>query len=286
MKAQTPLLQLMNDDSIRLSKSDKKLANIVLADPTSVIHQSIATLANSAQVSEPTVNRFCHKLGCDGYPDFKLRLAQEISSGGQLFLENMNRADDSVVVIEKVLKSIQSSVQSLGNTINPISLNDAATSVANCKTVNFFGMGASSSVALDAQHKFFRLGMPVIAHTDFINQRMICSMMSEQDVAVFISYTGRTKAMIVNAELAKECKAQVIGITSQTSPLSALCDIVLNATTAEDTDLFTPMTSRLIHLAVIDMLAASVALKLGASVEGNIKAIKKNVAATRIDQVY
>ena len=189
MKAQTPLLQLMNDDSIRLSKSDKKLANIVLADPTSVIHQSIATLANSAQVSEPTVNRFCHKLGCDGYPDFKLRLAQEISSGGQLFLENMNRADDSVVVIEKVLKSIQSSVQSLGNTINPNSLNDAATSVANCKTVNFFGMGASSSVALDAQHKFFRLGMPVIAHTDFINQRMICSMMNEQDVAVFISYT-------------------------------------------------------------------------------------------------
>lgn len=286
MQTQTPLLQLMKDDSLRLSKSDRKLAGIILDNPSSVIHQSIATLAAAAAVSEPTVNRFCHKLGCDGYPDFKLRLAQEISSGGQLFLENMNRADDSVIVIEKVLKSIQSSVQSLGNTINPESLHEAASAIAKCKTVNFFGMGASSSVALDAQHKFFRLGMPVIAHTDFINQRMMCSMMSEEDVAVFISYTGRTEAMIINAELAKQCKARVIGITSQSSPLSTLCDIVLNATTAEDTDLFTPMTSRLIHLAVIDMLATSVALKLGGSVEGNIKAIKKNLAATRVDHIY
>jgi len=286
MQTQTPLLQLMKDDSLKLSKSDRKLAGIILDNPSSVIHQSIATLAGAAAVSEPTVNRFCHKLGCDGYPDFKLRLAQEISSGGQLFLENMNRADDSVIVIEKVLKSIQSSVQSLGNTINPESLHEAASAIAKCKTVNFFGMGASSSVALDAQHKFFRLGMPVIAHTDFINQRMMCSMMSEEDVAVFISYTGRTEAMIINAELAKQCKARVIGITSQSSPLSTLCDIVLNATTAEDTDLFTPMTSRLIHLAVIDMLATSVALKLGSSVEGNIKAIKKNLAATRVDHIY
>lgn len=286
MQTPIPLLQLMTDESLRLSKSDKKLANIITADPSAVIHQSIATLAASAQVSEPTVNRFCHKLGCDGYPDFKLRLAQEISSGGQLFLENMDLADDSPVIIEKVLKSIQNSVQSLGNTINPLSLSEAASAIAQCKTVNFFGMGASSSVALDAQHKFFRLGMPAIAHTDFINQRMICSMMSEEDVAVFISYTGRTEAMIINAQLAKQCKAKVIGITSQSSPLSTLCDIVLNATTAEDTDLFTPMTSRLIHLAVIDMLATSVALKLGGSVEGHIKAIKKNLAATRVDKVY
>jgi len=111
----------------------------------------------------------------------------------------------------------------------------------------------------------------------------MCSMMNSQDVAVFISYTGRTEAMIVNAEFAQQGGASVIGITSQNSPLSEKCDIVLNAITAEDTDLFTPMTSRIIHLAVIDMLATSVALKLGDKVEDNIKAIKKNLASTRKD---
>ena len=42
------------------------------------------------------------------------------------------------------------------------------------------------------------------------------------------------------------------------------------------------MTSRIIHLAVIDMLAANVAIKLGASIEDNIKSIKKNLIKTRL----
>ncbi|MFT6712707.1 MAG: RpiR family carbohydrate utilization transcriptional regulator [Arenicella sp.] len=282
MQTHTSLLRLMADGSIRLSKSDIKLAHIVQNDPSSVIHLSIASLAKLAGVSEPTVNRFCHKFSCDGYPDFKLRLAQEISSSGQLFVENMDRDDDAAMVIKKILSSIQTSMQSLANAIDPDVLNDAAEIIASCKSVNFFGMGASGSVALDAQHKFFRFGIPVIAHTDFINQRMMCSMMDPRDVAVFISYTGRTEAMVENAKLANECNASVIGITMQASPLAAQCSHVLNAVTVEDTDLFTPMTSRIIHLAVIDMLATTVALKLGSGVEDNIKAIKKNLASTRL----
>ncbi len=284
MQAQASLLQLMSSDQIRLSKSDKKLAAIIREQPNAVIHKSIASLATEAEVSEPTVNRFCHKLGCDGYPDFKLRLAQEISSNGRLFVENLDRDDSTSMVISKIMTSIQGSIQSLGNSIRPESLEAAANAIANCKSVNFFGMGASSSVALDAQHKFFRFGMPVIAHTDFINQRMMCSMLDKDDVGVFISYTGRTDAMIVNAEIARERGATVVGITSQGSLLSGQCDFVLNAITAEDTDLFTPMTSRIIHLAVVDMLATSVALKMGSNIEDNIKSIKKNLAATRTDR--
>ncbi len=285
MHAKASLLQLMQSDAVRLSKSDKKLSAIIVADPESVIHQPIAVLAASAEVSEPTVNRFCHKMGCDGYPDFKLRLAQEISTSGQLFVENLTQDDDSSMVIKRIMTSIQSSIQALASSINPKELDKAAERIANCKTVNFFGMGASSSVALDAQHKFFRFGMPVSSHTDFINQRMLCSMLETDDVAVFISYTGRTDALIVNAEIAKERGVTLIGITSDGSPLSRQCDIVLDAVTAEDTDLFTPMTSRIIHLAVIDMLATSVALKLGSTVEDNIKSIKKNLAYTRTDRL-
>ena len=276
------LMHQMNDESVRLSKSDKKLAAIIQKDPHSVIHLSIAKLAATADVSEPTVNRFCHKLGCDGYPDFKLKLAQEISSSGQMFVEDLHSDDDSSVVMNKIMTAIQSSMQSLASSLTPEALNNAAEAIANCKSVNFFGMGASSSVTLDAQHKFFRLGIPVIAHTDFINQRMICSMMSKDDVAVFISYTGRTEAMVKNAEIAHKQGASIIGLTSAGSPLSELCDVVLNAVAVEDTDLFTPMSSRIIHLAVIDMLAANVAIKLGSTIEDSIKSIKKNLTTTRI----
>lgn len=275
------ILSQIKNETFKLSKSDRKLAAIILAQPESVIHQSIATLAKSADVSEPTVNRFCHKLGCIGYPDFKLRLAQEISSSGHLFVENMARDDNASQVITKVATAIEQSLSSLVNDLDSIVLEKSADSISNCKTINFFGMGASGSVALDAQHKFFRFGIPVIAHTDYINQRMMCSMLSPQDVAIFISYTGRTSAMVANAKVAHSQDAITIGITAQGSPLADHCDYVLNANAAEDTDLFTPMTSRIMHLAVVDMLATMVALKLGSSVEQNIKQIKLDLAATR-----
>jgi len=273
----------MRSKDTKLSKSDKKLAAIIQEDPAAIIHMSIANLAKLAEVSEPTVNRFCRKLECEGYPDFKLRLAQEISSSGRMFVENLDQDDDSVNVIKKVLNAIQTNIRSLAESINPETLNDAADVVTQSKSINFFGMGASSSVAIDAQHKFFRFGIPVITHTDYINQRMMASMLKERDVAIFISYTGRTQAMVENAKLAKESGANVIGITMRGSLLSLQCDHILNAVTSEDTDLFTPMRSRIIHLAVIDMLATVVALKMGTEVEKNIKAIKSSIVSTRTD---
>ena len=275
------ILELISKQQIKLSKSDRKLSAIILQSPKSVIHYSIASLAKSAGVSEPTVNRFCHKLGCAGYPDFKLRLAQELSSTGQLFHANMEANDDSSIVIRKIANAIEQNLALLLKSIDAQILEQAGEAIAQCKIVNFFGMGASSSVALDAQHKFFRFGIPVIAHTDYINQRMICSMMHPQDVAVFISYTGRTSAMVTNAQLAKQRGTTTVGITTAGSPLSQHCDFVLNAVTAEDTDLFTPMTSRIMHLAVVDMLATMVALKMGSDVENNIKEIKLSLATTR-----
>lgn len=281
MRAQDSILQQLKNESIKLSKSDKKLAAIICKSPNWVIHQSIANLAKLATVSEPTVIRLCHKLGCDGYPDFKLRLAQEISSSGHLFVENMESGDDSSAVITKIVTSLEQGIQSLANTIDPDVLSEAAQSIVSCKSVSFFGVGASGSVAQDAQHKFFRFGKPAIAQTDYVIQRMMCSMMDQRDVAVFISYTGRTKEIIRNAELAKQHNTSIIGITAANSSLAQHCDHVLSVMTAEDTDLFTPMKSRIMHLAVIDMLATMVALKLGPGVEENIKEIKKNLATTR-----
>ncbi|HAU68147.1 MAG: transcriptional regulator HexR [Arenicella sp.] len=277
------LLAQLSSNTLRFSKSDLKLVDVIKADPNSVIHMSIANLATRAKVSEPTVNRLCHKLGCQGYPDFKLRLAQELSSAAHLFVDNIGAQEDSTVVINKILQSIHASIESLATGLDPTALDAAASAICECRSINFFGMGASSSVALDAQHKFFRFGIPSIAHTDYINQRMISSMLQPQDVAIFISYTGRTKAMLENAQFAQGNGATIIGITSEKSPLAQHCSIILNAQTAEDTDLFTPMSSRIAHLAVIDMLATKVALTLGAEVEENIKSIKFNLASTRVD---
>ncbi|MGV6806740.1 MAG: transcriptional regulator HexR, partial [bacterium] len=79
--ASNNLLNLIAESLTQLSKSETKVANKVLENPALVTQSTIATLAQAAEVSEPTVNRFCKKFGADGYPDFKLKLAHCIGSG-------------------------------------------------------------------------------------------------------------------------------------------------------------------------------------------------------------
>ena len=123
---QPRLLKLMTSEDIKLSRSDRRIIAIIQRDPQTVIHQSIASLAEQADISEPTVNRFCHKLGCNGYPDFKVKLAQEISSAGHLLVDNMERADATVVVMKKIMDNILSSVQAISKATSPQSVDAAA----------------------------------------------------------------------------------------------------------------------------------------------------------------
>ena len=68
------ILEKITNELDMLSKSERKVAEVILASPNTVIHSSIAALAKQANISEPTVNRFCRRLDTKGYPDFKLHL--------------------------------------------------------------------------------------------------------------------------------------------------------------------------------------------------------------------
>ncbi len=76
-------------------RSEQKVARFVLRNPDEVIHMRIVDLATEAKVSEPTVVRFCRALGCNGFQDFKLQLAQMLASGSQFAQFSMNDSDSS-----------------------------------------------------------------------------------------------------------------------------------------------------------------------------------------------
>ena len=187
------ILDTLVNGEVKLSKSEKWIALSVLNNPTKVINQSITSLAKEAGVSLPTVNRFCKKLGFDGYPAFKIQIAQEITNTNEL-LDRFNVDKDTPEVVKRVMSDIQSTIVNVGQNLNPESIDKATDLLANAKSITFFGLGGSGPVALDAQHKFFRFGVPVVAHTDYINQRMIVSMMKEGDLLVSISFTSTPAA--------------------------------------------------------------------------------------------
>ena len=81
MNQEANLLSELNAALPDLNKSEIKVANAILEDPEAATRSSIAVLASAANVSEPSVNRFCKKFGATGFPDFKLRLARSLVSG-------------------------------------------------------------------------------------------------------------------------------------------------------------------------------------------------------------
>ena len=267
-----------------LNKSERKVAEAILKDPTAATRYSIAALARAADVSEPTVNRFCRGFSATGFPDFKIRLAQSIATGTPYVGQNVEADDTVAEFADKIMLSTIASLDKARQSLDPKALATVIDYLIQAKQINFFGMGGSASVALDAQHKFFRFNIPVMSYDDALMQRMVAAGSQVGDVIVLISYTGRTKETVEIAQVARENGATVIGITNPDSPLAECCTAVLGVTAPEDTEVYMPMSSRIIHLTVIDILATGVSLKRGKDFLSHLKKIKESLKATRFPQ--
>lgn len=275
------ILSTIQTSKSNLRKSEKKVAEYVLKNPEKVIRSSITTLAEKAGTSEPTVIRFCRRIKLDGFMDLKLNLAQSTPQTRQ-HLENVC-LDDSVA--EVVNKIFQSAKETISNTYRHLSMEDiekAVSILSKAERLEFYGVGGAGVLAKDAQHKFFRLGIPCIAHIDPHMQSMSAALLNERDVVIVFSHTGATKDTIESAKIASSRGAKVIGIQGEEkTPLSKYCDIVLASNSEEVALRLAPMASRLAQLAIIDALMVSVALKGGDQTNQNLEKVKQSLTGKR-----
>ncbi|WP_269532062.1 transcriptional regulator HexR [Chitinimonas sp. BJYL2] len=265
-----------------LSKSERKVAELVLAQPNFVAHAPIAQIADMAGVSQPTVIRFCRSVDCTGLQDFKLRLTRSLVSGVPYVHSAVEMSDTAHDLAAKLFDNTISSLMRTRNELNPDAVEIAVDILAKANRIEFYGLGNSGIIAQDAQHKFFRLGAPCLAYSDPHTQGMSASLLKPGDCVVAISNSGRTIDMIRSVELAREAGAHVIGITHSNSPLAKRCNVALYADTPEDPDLYTPMITRIVHLVIVDVLAVGVALKRGPELIDQLEKIKRTLKERRV----
>lgn len=267
-----------------LSKSERKVAEVILAEPQETMHSSIAILARRADVSEPTVNRFCRHLETKGFPDFKLHLAQSLAQGTPYVNRHVEESDSVESYTDKIFESSMAGLARVRQGLDINVVNRAVDLLTQARTIAFFGLGSSAAVAHDAMNKFFRFNIPVIYSDDIVVQRMSCMNCNEQDIVVLISHTGRTKNVVQLAQMARENGAVVLAITSEDTPLSREATLALFLDIPEDTDIYMPMVSRLAQLTVIDVLATGFILRRGAKFRTNLKRVKEALKESRFDK--
>ena len=266
-----------------LRKSEVKVAEFVLKAPQQVMHMRIVDLAQEAQVSEPTIVRFCRGIGCNGFQEFKVRIAQEIAIANNIGQFAIAEDDSIEDICDKIADTTIQRLHQVKTQLKSSQIANAANAISQARRVEFYGFGASGAVAIDAQHKFFRLQVATAAYSDPHMQAMSAVTLSDQDVVVAISQSGRTKDLLHSVELAQQHGARVVCLTPANTPLSLAADLPIHINIEEDTEQFTPMTSRIAHLMIIDMLAVAVTQRRGPEFAAHLNAIKRSIKSLRLD---
>ena len=276
------MLERIKSTLSNLAPSEQRVGKLLLTDPRTFSTLPVTELAERAQVSKPTVVRFCRSMGYEGLSDFKLKLAGSLSEGVPFIHRNVGAHDSSNEVLVKVIDNTVTAFLKYRNEASSAAIDKAAEAIAlthkKGKRLEFFGVGNSGIVAQDAQHKFFRLGFNTISHSDGHMQIMSASLLGSGDCLVVFSNSGRTRDLLDSCEIAKKNGATTIVVTASGSPLSNTGKIHLSADHPESFERFSPMVSRLLHLMIVDVLATAVALRIGSTqLEPMMRSMKQNL---------
>jgi RpiR family carbohydrate utilization transcriptional regulator len=269
-----------------LSPSERRVADFVLDHPEQVIYMSIATLAETVGVSQPTVLRFVRALGLQRYPELKLLTGQSIVSGTPYLHSEVAPDDDLDTIVTKVFDSSIYVLNSVRQSIDPDTLKRAIGVLHKARRIDCFGTGAASILAIEAQHKLMRLGIPVVTYGDTHLQRMAAATLRPGDVALCFSHTGEVGDTVKMAHMARQVGATVVAVTRPETTLANAADVLLGVDAQENTEVYAPMASRIAHAVLIDVIATALALSFGEPMLTRLREVKDSLADLRLQPNY
>ncbi|PXW18395.1 bifunctional transcriptional regulator/glucokinase [Paraburkholderia caballeronis] len=244
-----------------LTPAERRVADLALNHPRSIINDPIVDIARKADVSQPTVIRFCRSLGCQGLSDFKLKLATGLTGTIPVSHSQVHLGDTATDFGAKVLDNTVSAILQLREHLNFEHVEQAITLLNSARRIEFYGLGNSHIVAQDAHYKFFRFGIPTIAYGDLYMQAASAALLGRGDVIVAVSKSGRAPELLRVLEVAMQAGAKVIAITSSNTPLAKRATVALETDHIEMRESQLSMISRILHLLMIDILAVGVAIR-------------------------
>jgi RpiR family carbohydrate utilization transcriptional regulator len=247
-----------------LSAAERRVADWVLVNPHRVVVLPLVKIAAAVGVSEPTVVRFCRTVGSKGFSDFKVRIAQDLASGAATVHADVRPGDDINDIVAKVMGGSIRELSSVQRSIDAGSIEQAVAALVAAERIAFFGVGASGIVVQDAFNKFFRLGTPCAAYCDAPTLLQAAAIADERHAVMAVSKTGDSLPVVEACLRAARNGARVIAVTSPMSPLAAAAHTAILLDVREDTNVYTPMSSRLAQLAVLDVIQVAYAMQLGA----------------------
>ena len=246
-----------------LSPAERRVADWVLEHPKDAAGATLARLARECGTSQPTVLRFCRRVGLAGFRELAIRLTEALSSPAGYMHRDVAATDSTSDAVIKVMDASIRSLIEMRAELSMMPIDETVAAMNGARQIAFAGLGASGHVATDACHKFFRLGIPCSALCDATMILQFASIAEVDDVLVLLSHSGRWPEFARAASLARERGATVIALTNPASQIASSVDLLFPCHVIEDTSVYTPMSSRLAQLALLDAVLVALALRRG-----------------------
>ena len=251
-----------------LNEQEQKVGQYVLDHPYEVIHLAMVDLAERCGVGDTTIFRFCRRVRTEGYQDFKICLAQELTPASPAIYAAVAAGDTMAEAARKVITGDMKSLEDTLRVLDLGALDRAAEALLAARRVDIYGSGGSAVAALDLQYKLMRVGVRALPHTDAQLQALSAALLTAADLAIGISHSGAAPDVLHALETAKKAGAKTIALTNHpASVISRLADISLCTAAQEALGYGYPLGARVAQVGLIDVLYACLALKRPVEVE-------------------
>lgn len=257
------------------TNTEKKLANYILKNKEEVVNLSAQELSDKADISPAAVVRFSKTLGYKGFTALKVDLAKDRDERENDTSVIINEDDSINDIIRKVKVSNTSSIDETIGLLNVDTINNIVEAMVNAKRIYLFGIGASGIVAMDLQQKLLRINKNSLYQMDPHTQISSSVHITNEDVAIGISYSGETKEVNTPLKIAKENGAKTIAITRYNkNSLSKIADYSVYLPNDEKDLRVGAITSRIDALTIVDILYLGVA-------KNDFERTKRDIKKTR-----
>jgi DNA-binding MurR/RpiR family transcriptional regulator len=245
-----------------LNEQEQKVGQYVLDQPNAVVRLSVSDLAQRSGVSDATVFRFCRKLGAEGYPDLKIRLAQELATTRDSTYRMVTAQDSMTEAVQKVVSADMKAIEDTGAALDYAALDEAVSTLLTARRVDIYGSGGAAVAAHELQYKLMRVGVRAVVHTDAEMQLISAALLTATDAAVGISHSGESEDVRHSLAGAKAAGARTIAITNhRASAIARLADVSLTTAAQEALAHGYPLGARVAQVLLIDVLYTAMSLQ-------------------------
>jgi RpiR family transcriptional regulator, repressor of rpiB and als operon len=273
-----PRIRMMLPD---LGPSEARIAEVVLrlaADQGFTLRR----VAEAAGVSDAMVVKTAKKLGYDGFRELRTALAGYKGQSTVDLHEEVTPDDPAETILRKVFRT---SIQALEETLAILDVHAferAAELIHKGRQRDLYGLGGSAQIARDVFHKFLRIGLRCTTFDDTHMMAMSASLLTDGDVVIAFSHSGRTQGVIEAVEIAKKNGARIVAVSNYAnSPLAALADVTLCSTAQGSPLTGENAAARIAQLNIMDAIFIAVAQKGYAAAEWNLSRTMEAVRSKR-----